>query len=317
MLKIDLLLATYNGEKYLDAHLESLVNQTNYDWQIIARDDGSSDSTPKILTVMGEKYPDRMTVIDDGEKHLGVIGNFSRLLDLSSGEYTMFSDQDDIWVLNKIETSIKRMEKLEKIYGKETPILIHSDLRVVDENLKTKADSFWRYQSLDPNLTSMNKLLIQNNITGCTMLINKALRDKARPIPYGAMMHDWWIALVAAGFGIIDHIPQATILYRQHEGNMLGAKEWKPLHKLLMILKTPGRFVEIMHTDKATLLRSQKQARLFLQRYDSVIEKNMKIMIETYSNLSNMNFYLRKYYFLKHRYFQSGFFWNIVHFFWI
>jgi len=274
---------------------------------MIARDDGSSDASPKILTKLAETYPDRIRVVQDDGKRLGVIGNFSRLMELSSSEYTMFSDQDDVWLADKIEISIKRMEELEKRYGKETPILVHSDLMVVNDNLETVAESFWEYQLLDPNITSLNRLLIQNNITGCTMIINKALRDMSLPIPAGVVMHDWWIALVAASIGVIAHLPQATMLYRQHGGNVEGAKEWN----LLGLITA----VERIRVGKADLLRTQRQALLFLERYKELLDRDVIKMLEIYANLERKSIVSKRFYFLKYRFFQKGFLRNMFLFF--
>jgi len=317
MAKIDLLLATYNGGRYLEDQISSIVNQTNHDWQLIARDDGSSDVTCNILTKLVETYPERIRVLQDDGRRLGVIGNFSRLMEISSSEYTMFSDQDDVWLADKIEISLKRMEELEKRYGKETPILIHSDLKVVNDTMDEIAGSFWKYQLLDPNITSLNRLLIQNNITGCTMIINKALRDKSLPIPDGVVMHDWWIALVASRFGAIDHLPQATMLYRQHGSNVEGAKEWNLLRLASSVMKGRFAFFERVRIGKAELLRTQKQAGIFLERYNVLLENDVKKMLEVYAHLDSMNWVVKRLCFLKYNFFQKGLLRNIFLFFWL
>jgi len=317
MAKIDLLLATYNGENHLQDQINSIVTQSNHDWQLIARDDGSSDATQSILEHAAEKNPARIRVVKDDEQRLGVIGNFSRLMELSSSGYSMLSDQDDIWLADKIEISIKRMEELEKIHGKTTPILIHTDLRVVNNNLDEVAESFWKYQLLDPEITSLNRLLIQNNITGCTMMINKALRDRSLPIPDGVMMHDWWVALVAASFGVIEHIPRATVLYRQHGSNVEGAKEWNLPRLAVSVLKGQLAFGDRIRIGRSVLLRTERQARLFLERYEHLLENDVKKMVEVFAELDNMTSVLKRYYFLKYRFFLKGLLRNAFLFFWI
>jgi glycosyltransferase involved in cell wall biosynthesis len=315
MAGIDLLLATYNGEGYLEDQIESFLCQTNNDWRLIVRDDGSSDETRSILARMAKKFPEKVMILEDGDERLGVIGNFSRLMETSSSKYTMFSDQDDLWLPDKIEISIKRMNELEKKFGNTTPILIHTDLRVVNEKLETIAESFWDYQLTDPDITSLNRLLMQNNITGCTMIINKALRDISLPIPEGVMMHDWWVALVAASFGVIDYLPQATILYRQHGSNVEGAKKWNPLRKALGI--GPFNIIEKIKAYRAAFLRTQIQARLFLQRYENVLHGAEKAMLSDYAYMDRNNYVVRKYYFFKYRFFQVGLLRNIFIFLWI
>ena len=103
------------------------------------------------------------------------------------------------------------------------PVLAHTDLVVVDENLHTIAPSFWSYSNLNPYCGSrLNRLLIQNVVTGSATMINRALARLASPIPQGAVLHDWWLALVASALGRIEAIPEKTVLYRQHGRNCAG-----------------------------------------------------------------------------------------------
>lgn len=219
---ITILLATYNGERYLEAQLESLFKQKGWTGKILARDDGSSDRTVEIL----RKYPERIEILPTIER-LGVVGNFSKLLEYCREPYMMFCDQDDVWKDDKVQVTFDEMKRLEAVHGLEMPLLVHTDLVVVDGSLNEIAPSYWKYACLYPKKSlSLNRLLMQNVVTGCTVMVNQALAKAATPIPPQASMHDWWAALVASAIGKIGYVDQATILYRQHHKNTLGAQSF-------------------------------------------------------------------------------------------
>ena len=136
----------------------------------------------------------------------------------------MLCDHDDIWLPNKIALTFEHMAELERIHGPAAPLLVHSDLTVVDEHLQVIGPSFFRYSRIDPSRNDLTSLLTTNVATGCTMMVNRALYEKARPIAPEAMMYDHWLARVVSTFGDIAWIGEPTILYRQHGHNAIGAK---------------------------------------------------------------------------------------------
>ena len=111
---VNVLLATYNGEKFLQAQIESIINQTYSDWKIFARDDCSKDRTVDILREYAATYPDQFYLIDNSDGNLGCVQNFSRLLEVVESGYFMFCDQDDIWMPNKLEYFVGRMLEIER-----------------------------------------------------------------------------------------------------------------------------------------------------------------------------------------------------------
>jgi glycosyltransferase involved in cell wall biosynthesis len=225
--QIDILISTYNGEKFLAEQLESIISQDINDWHILIRDDGSHDESVSITKHYAELYPDKITVIAEPAARLGVPGAYQCLLNNSRSQYVAFCDQDDVWLPSKLRILRERIELEENVSGRETPILVHSDLHVVDEDLVELSDSFWKYQKLNPSkMQSLQRLLIQNCVTGCAAIINRALVRCALPIPKDAIMHDWWFALIAAAQGKIIDISNKTVEYRQHESNDTGAKKW-------------------------------------------------------------------------------------------
>lgn len=219
---VDILLSTYNGGLYLGELLNSLLEQTHMDWRLIVRDDGSSDDTVKIIKGFSAKHPERVILLDEDGRRLGACRSFIKLLETSTADYVMFCDQDDVWLPDKIEVTLREMRELESMY-RGSPVLVHTDMKVVDSNLKILSDSFWEYQHLNPNLKGLNHLLVLNNVTGCTMMLNSELRKLVLPVPEGAILHDWWIALVASAFGKIGYLDRPTLLYRQHGKNEAGA----------------------------------------------------------------------------------------------
>lgn len=222
---IQILLATYNGEKYIKEQLESLLCQTWGDWQVLIHDDGSKDDTISIVKEFCHCYPEKFKLIDDGVLFGNSRDNFAHLLSMSTADYMMFCDQDDVWLPEKIKKTYIAMHQAEVVYGSIMPIIVHSDLEIVDQDLNQIAPSMFDYQGLHINFQSLVQCLAKNSVTGCTMMLNSAARRVSLPISKNAIMHDWWIAakVVQAG-GIIEWINEPLIQYRQHGGNAVGAK---------------------------------------------------------------------------------------------
>ena len=224
---LDILLTTYNGERYLANQLDSIFGQNYREWTLIVRDDGSIDRTPKILESYRNKYPDKVIIISDGKGNVGVVQSFSILMLESNAEYIAFCDQDDIWKPEKLDLQIGAIKQAEKNYGINAAVLIQSDLCVVDSQLNILSDSFWKYQNLDPvSMNTLHVLLLQNYVTGCTCLINKKLCDLAKPLSNEIIMHDWWLGLIALTSGKIILMDEKLVYYRQHGGNQVGASRW-------------------------------------------------------------------------------------------
>jgi len=221
---VQVLLATYNGERFLREQIDSILDQTYRDVSILARDDGSSDSTPAILSDYSSRFPGQFSVLPTDAASGSPRANFARLISASGAPYLAFADQDDVWLTDKLEWSMAAMRRMEQQYSLEVPLLVFSDLTVVDQALNQLQPSFWAQQNIKPdNVRYFPRLLTQNVATGCTMLFNQSLARLASPMPPGVFMHDWWVALLAAGFGHACAIPAQTVLYRQHDRNVIGA----------------------------------------------------------------------------------------------
>jgi len=231
-IRVAILLSTYNGEKFLSEQLDSLLAQSHDNFILVARDDGSSDGTWNILQDYQSRYSQKIHLVKKAT-NLGARDSFAYLMDYVlrhkqklelEDAYMLFCDQDDVWFPNKIEAQVDAMLKCEA-GNPGAPVLVHSDLEVVSESLKAVAPSLAAYQGLETNRNSFNQMVISNLVTGCTAMLNEPLASKCLPVSENAIMHDWWLALVASAFGKVVYLDQALIHYRQHGSNTIGAKE--------------------------------------------------------------------------------------------
>ena len=220
---IEVLLSTYNGEAFLQEQIDSILGQTGVTVKILARDDGSTDDTVEILSRFSKKEPDRFNLLAGPEGNIGVVKSFELLLSKSKAPYVAFADQDDIWVQNKLSKSAEALLEIEKSGRK--PALVYTDLRVVSENMKILHESFFSYMRLNPERGKSTRMLcLQNCVVGCTALLNRELVNIVLPFPDSVIMHDWWTGLCAAYSGKAVYLPNQTVEYRQHLGNVVGAK---------------------------------------------------------------------------------------------
>ena len=283
---IEILLATYNGARWLPEQLESIAAQTRTDWTVTARDDGSTDATRDALQAWGERHPGRLRILEDGRGRLGPAQSFSALLASSSGSRIAFCDQDDVWAADRLEATAGALDALERTHGGETPLLAHSDLSVVGESLEPRAASFWSHHVLDPRDGGvLRRLLVRNVVTGSTALLNRPLADLCAPIPADAVMHDWWVALAAAALGRVAHVPARTVLYRQHGANRIGV-EGVGARSAVRLLGRRQRIASYYH-------RTRVQARAFLARYEERLSAADRATLEAYCALERESAPLR------------------------
>lgn len=216
--RVDVALATYNGTTYLPAFLQSVEAQGYPSIRLVASDDTSGDGTADLTRAF---RPDStVQLINTGAR--GFRGNFANAIAACDAPYVALADQDDVWLPEKIETLVARMKALEARIGAGTPAIVCSDLAVVDEALRPLRDSFFARWEDPVRSLDFADLTLGNRVPGCCMLINRALIDRAMPLPETIRFHDWWFMLVAAAFGAFDVVETPLILYRQHGGNQVG-----------------------------------------------------------------------------------------------
>ncbi|NPA03856.1 MAG: glycosyltransferase family 2 protein, partial [Epsilonproteobacteria bacterium] len=264
----------------------------------------------EILRKYKTKFPNKILLLPE-RKNFGIKKSFSLLLEyalgLNTSNYFMFCDQDDVWDSRKVEITLNKMKEMEKNYP-NTPILVHTDLEVVDEDLSLISNSFWEYEYLNPKLNSFPRLLMQNTVTGCTMMINRQLAQKALPISNKAIIHDWWIALVASKFGKIAYLPYSTVKYRQHKKNTIGAKGYKNKLFSKKTLHLIGK--AIFYKNKKGFYKHHyinlQQAEGFLEQYFEELDLETKEMLFNFSRLDKLSFLEKRKFLLQHNILKQG-----------
>jgi glycosyltransferase involved in cell wall biosynthesis len=262
-----IVMSAYDGASYLEAQLESIRGQSAGHWRLYARDDGSRDDTAQRLREWARRDP-RIEVLANDGRNLGPAASFEVLLQhaLDRGErYVFLSDQDDVWLPDKCARMLALMREREVAAGRDVPVLVHSDLRVVDRDLAPVHPSFIAQHRIDAKEERRaTRLLVGNSVTGCAALVNAALLRCALPMPEVAM-HDWWLAQCAGAFGELAFLDEPTVLHRQHGANTVGARGL--MERARAILHSPRvwwiasarRFLRGLHQD--WVLRARARTR--------------------------------------------------------
>ena len=220
-------MATYNGAAFVEEQVLSILAQTNSDWRLSISDDCSTDGTLEVLDRL-EKKDARIRVVSKNTRHGGSTPSFMWLLNNSTASYVMFCDQDDVWLPDKIEKTLSKMYELEASHGANSPLLVFSDLAVVDAKLELIASSYAEFKHRSPMRIAVHQLLSTCAGNGCTMMLNRTLSDMCCSVlEYGEpAFHDWWALLVASACGHIGYVDESLMLYRQHLGNVVGAQRY-------------------------------------------------------------------------------------------
>lgn len=278
---VDILLASYNGEKYIGTQIDSILWQSYEDWHLYIRDDGSTDGTVKIIERYCEHYPGKITFIQDQKGRGNLTHNFFELLQYASGEYVMFSDQDDIWYAHKLQTMITKAKK----YDKEKPLLLCSGYSVVDQEAALKeaevSDIANGENIVVQNGTDTSFNLLNNVYRGCTMLLNRSLYSKLGAYDSKIVMHDWWAVLVAGVVGQIYYLDTPLILYRRHTANTVGLPDARSLQYAWRKMHDPDT--------KQLYMQYYDQARLLYKRYKSDMDDDTKRVLLAFIHMQKTN----------------------------
>ncbi len=245
MERVAILLATYNGEKYISEMLRSLELQSYQNFVCYVHDDGSTDNTREIILDYVLRSPKQYVILDYPPTGSSK-ANFLSLLERVDADYYFFADQDDVWLPNKIIDSLNEMRTLEneEVFINEqmkakaldlsvsssrisTPFCVYHDMTVCDGQMNMIAPSFHAYMGRNPYRLSYQEIMIDNPAAGCTMLINRPLRDLSLQYTYldEIEMHDSWILMLSSIFGVIRYIDLSLLCYRVHGENQMGAVE--------------------------------------------------------------------------------------------
>jgi len=254
---IDILLATYNGQKFIKQQLDSIIRQKYLDWRLIIHDDGSTDNTVEIINAMMKK-DERIRIIDDGIIYRSAKKNFLHLIYQSSAEYCMLCDQDDVWECDKISILYQKMKNTERV-SCGRPVLIFSDAALIDENNVILYPSLWEYQKINYN-SSIMQIPYENCVTGCTTIFNHALVSLIIKTPKERwdeiIMHDWYIAIIAYAEGIVGRISGKLVRYRQHSVNVVGANSYMFTGIIRKLFTLPNTISRVKQLSREILVQN-------------------------------------------------------------
>lgn len=303
MSRPDILLAVWNGADYLPQQLDSILRQDMQDWQLILSDDASTDASADILAAYAQRHPERI-MLRRAEKPFGSAkAHFLHLMRQCDAPYAFFCDQDDVWHADKLRLTMDALQQAEAESGTDMPVLVFTDLRLVDEALQPIASSLTRYQHRPVDDLDYRSLLLQNVVNGCTIGCNRALMDLAGQCcdESAILMHDGWLAAVAARFGRIVYLDEATVDYRQHSGNSVGGVDVRSAGYVIKRLRALKQL-------KATIAAKKKQAAVFAATYHDRLNAEDRDFLTGFARQrSGLRFYLRHQKHLHSLYHRVGF----------
>lgn len=221
---VEVVLATCNGEHFLEPQLESLASQSLRPKRVLVYDDCSTDGTVAILQRWALAQPNWIELLPSSSVRLGPIAAFQLLLQNSSAAYVALCDQDDLWLPQRLEQGLALLKTAEDTSpgGSKLPLLLHSDGQLIDAMNRNLNSTLWQWHGASARMPSLRRLALRNQVTGCTILLNRTLLRRALPIPPEAVMHDWWLALIACAYGGLIGCPEVLIKHRRHGANASG-----------------------------------------------------------------------------------------------
>lgn len=293
---VDILLATYNNDAYLEQLLNSLLTQTFSDFRLIVSDDCSVDRSVDILQAFESRFAGRMELHLRQTQSGSAKANFGALMELSTADYALFADADDVWDQDKVGRTVEALQRLEEARGHDVPVFVFSDVRLIDGEGRPRGDSYWRYKKIRPETSrSLNSLLVCPPMLGCASGVNAALMRKARPVPVAKVTgHDWWLILVARAFGEVGFLKEPTMSYRLHGSNSSDQKEVS----LASYAKTSGKLERVRRGMELRRL----QAEALLDQFASELPQSTRAGVEAFVGTERAGFLRRRTTLLRGRY---------------
>lgn len=297
--QVHIVLATYNGERFLREQMDSVLAQTYENITVEVCDDGSTDGTAAI--VREYEAQDERVKLHLNPHNLGYVKNFLEGVKRCTAPYVMLCDQDDIWQKDKVEKTLLAMQKEEKkMAGK--PVLVFTDAVNFDSHTGEELGFFHETSHLDVKKVDTAHLFMENKCIGCTMMMNRAILPYLKELPEEIRVHDWWLALICSHFGTIEYVPQATLRYRQHEENQIGGSSYTGyLKKRLTHIREQRR----------TLVQTYRQGAAFLRIFGEQMDRQQRVVAENFAGMEQTGFFGRRYRILRYGYKKSGWFRNI------
>ncbi|CAH0274564.1 glycosyltransferase family 2 protein [Chryseobacterium sp. Bi04] len=266
---IDILLATYNGEKFLKEQIDSLKNQSYSDWRLLVHDDGSIDKTIDIIKEYQRNDP-RIILIEDGIKFGNAGKNFMHLLSFSTSDFVMFCDQDDIWMHDKIELHYNGIK------DKKTPAMIYSNGYIYKNNVNIQIEFITFHRN-----NIQDSIFLNGGIHGCCVMINKLMLEKINHIfPDYVYMHDHFITILSVTFGETIYIDKPLMLYRQHDNNVTGNIETSFFLRLKTFLNYNNPIIEKRHYNAN---------KSFYETYKLIMDEKKRKLFKDYLRFTEVN----------------------------
>lgn len=304
---IHIIMCTYNGEKYIKEQIESILHNTITDWRLYISDDESTDNTYVIASEYAKVYPQKIiltthiNVADPSIHFLEKIKDISMIM--QDNDYIMLCDQDDIWYNNKIELTLEHMSNLIKKNGNEIPLLICTDVEVVNEKKEQLSQSFRRMIHYNIKNLDAAHLLMEHKAQGCTIMINKVLADKIRELPTVATKHDMWLEMIAVTMGKVDYVDEPTMAYRRYAEQYTAGEMrfWKMVINQLKHMKD----------QKYMVYGLAPQTQEFLRIYGCELDHKCRELVQTFTTLEQQGFWQKRYNIIKFHMWKTGVIRNI------
>jgi len=289
---ISVAIATYNGGKFLNEQLISLINQTHKPKEIIIVDDFSTDSTVQIIEKFIIDFPFIQLFINNENK--GPVKTFEIAISKCVSNYIALCDQDDVWELDKLEVSLKELKSIEDV---DKPSMVFTDLKMMDSKGNLTGQTFWETQGLNPGKMDFYRTLFLNSVTGCAAVFNKKMKDELVEIPVGIEMHDYWMALIALGIGKLKPLYVPTVKYRSHENSVT-------IKAVINYSYRIKKFINILSGAEIAYMRSNfEQAKLFLDIYGDRLDGQTKKQLDYFVSLQKKTSLYRLLYIGCYKYF--------------
>lgn len=284
---IDILLATYNGARFISEQIDSIIAQSYTNWRLLISDDGSKDGTLDIINRYAQRDK-RIKIVESRNTLSGAAGNFFGLLSYVESPYAMFCDQDDVWDKDKITKTIDEMYTLEKKYNVSTPLLVYTDSRIVDWQLDELSPSLVSTLYWNPNTITLIQAVCGNVAQGATVMMNRRL-VKCVANNYPNYLHDWWVFTVALALGQVGYIEQATMSYRQHDNNVIGANSASFFSWIKHFFDNPSVLKNAFSQAKQVHKRIAERAELVLQYVGYALTQEDREAILFLATISKQN----------------------------
>lgn len=294
---VHIVMATYNGEKFLREQLDSLLCQSYKDITIEICDDGSSDGTLAIAKEYCQK--DARIFLHENEANEGYVRNFLKGVRRSVAPYIMLCDQDDIWQKDKVERTLAKMKQVEET---DVPVLVYSDAINFDSDTGREMGRFHKTSHLNTKKVDTAHLFMENKCIGCTVMVNRKMQNYLSDLPKQIRVHDWWMALICSHFGKIEYLAEPTLLYRQHRGNIIGGDTYGDYVK---------ERLSKVEQQRDVLRKTYRQAAAFLNCFRKQMSKEQIRIAEQFAQMENAGWFGKRKRMIANGFYKSGFVRNI------